>query len=332
MKRSTRYLSGLLTAAALTASLGAGTAQAEPVQVPSSTASTVAVAQSGKVVAAGMRLAFDNNLEHPDMCTLGAVGTDSQGRKVGITAGHCNPWEPIRTIKGPLPRVRTLANTHPVWDWRDMAAGPIGWIRWVSADQSECPAGSGLCLNPLIAGIDYMVIEFADTVALSSQVMTVPKYGPDANGVPFNPDFTGPAPYVPGPIQVPSEPWFKMNAISADSAGNPTVAGAGTTICNAGSTTVQGYAQAGDPKTVQCGPVIYNQAGRNYSWAGMKQGDSGGPMFVKGKPNEWAGIASWIVDGFPTQYQVYTSAKKILDDMNGQTGDFPGKGFQITNN
>ncbi|MGW6375906.1 hypothetical protein ACWFRB_07535 [Rhodococcus sp. NPDC055112] len=278
------------------------------------------------MVAAGMRIAFDDNPAHPDICTLGAVGTDSQNRKVGITAGHCNPWESFRTVKGPLPRVHTTDNTHKVWDWRDMAAGPIGWIRWVSADQSECPTGISGCLDPLISKMDYMVIEFAGNVTLSSQVMTTPKYGPDANGTPFDPNST-----VAGPIEVPSEPWFKMNAIYSDAAGNPTVPAIGQALCNAGSTTTQFYAQAGDAKTVQCGGIGYNGGGLLYTQAGVKGGDSGGPAFVQGQSNKWAGIASWLWPLGNIFYQhVYTSAKKILDDLNPR--GITGSGFQITNN
>ncbi|SEL18828.1 hypothetical protein [Rhodococcus maanshanensis] len=316
MKRTTRYLTGLLTATTLIVGLGAGTAQAESVQIPAP------AVPPAKTVAAGMRLAFDDYTEKGNMCTLGAVGTDSGNRKVGITAGHCNPWEtegPLKRIYvGPMTQVHTLDNTHPVWDWRDVAAGPIGWIRWVSDDERD---------GPLRGPLDYMVIEFAENVTLSSQLMTTPKYGPNANGTPYDPNTS----LDPGPIEVPSQPWWKMNEIYADAAGNPMNPGWNQTLCNAGSTTTQFFAQAGDPRNVRCGPIGYSSGGLLYSQAGMKPGDSGGPAFVQGQSNKWAGISSWIWPGGNLFYQhVYTSAKRILDDLNPR--GITGSGFKITNN
>ncbi|AQA26016.1 hypothetical protein BTZ20_4379 [Rhodococcus sp. MTM3W5.2] len=276
MKRSTRYFAGLLTACALTVGLAGGTAQAtQPpgagtgVQIPGP------AVPPAKTVSAGMRITFDDYTREGGSCSLGAVGTDSQNRKIGITAGHCNPWESHRRYIGPGRQVQVLDNTHRVWDWRDVGAGPIGWIRYVSNDDRD---GFGA----LVGTLDYMVIEFADNITLSSQVMTTPKYGPDASGTAFPPN----EPYDPGPIEVASVPWFKMNAIYGDAAGNPTDPSVNQTLCNAGTTTTQYFAQSGDAKQVQCGPILGNSNGILTTQAGSKQGDSGGPAFIQGRaPN-----------------------------------------------
>ncbi|MFI9505409.1 S1 family peptidase [Nocardia sp. NPDC052566] len=85
---------------------GAGTAQAEP---------TAVLGGSSGVV-------FDNNAA----CSLTAIGHDSAGRLVGLTAGHCAPAG-----------ARLVAEKTP-------AAGPVGTVAFSDNGQ----------------GIDYAVIEF----------------------------------------------------------------------------------------------------------------------------------------------------------------------------
>ncbi|SEK19421.1 Trypsin [Rhodococcus maanshanensis] len=282
-----------------------------------------------------MRLKFDNIADAPGTCTLGAVGTDATGRKIGITAGHCNRPPTKSPYPGVTKRVVDPTNNHPVWDWRDLAAGPIGYIRYVSADDTD---GSDLAaqLEYYKQNIDYMVIEFADNVELSSTIMTVPKYGPKAGGAAYDP----PNDYAPGTVVTPSVPWGKVNAIYSDSSGNPAVPPQGgiftpTEMCHAGAITQQQNSQNNQPDSARCG-VIYHVENQNMYTSGFIQpGDSGGPVWVKNQFNKWAGITSWVraqLTPLPGVYYVYTSAKKILDDMNSKAAGFPGKGFQITNN
>ncbi|PTR42798.1 hypothetical protein C8K38_11095 [Rhodococcus sp. OK611] len=350
MKRATRYITGLLTASTLMVGLGAGTAQAEqkPPWTPPGDKVAAPAVPPAKTVSASMRLAFDDYKNWGGSCTLGAVGTDSAGRKVGITAGHCNPTHgtnhPLNLNKldehgfNPYPGVEkqteVLDNNHPVWDWRDVAAGPIGWIRYVSNDDPDDTKVN-------IGTLDYMVIEFANNVTLSSQVMTAPKYGNNEDGTPFSIRFArDPSPT----ILVPSQPWYKMNQIYSDAAGNPSVMPPtglfGRWICNAGSITSQQFAQNNDPTGVACGHIWYNENNWNYTGAETIQGDSGGPANPMGQSNKWAGIVSWMVGTAPSGpavgYHVYTSPKAILDDLNPRRNaanqPITGSGFTITNN
>ncbi|WP_137876042.1 hypothetical protein [Rhodococcus sp. Q] len=230
-------------------------------------------------------------------------------------------------------------------DWRDgLNAAPIAWIRYVSADKSD-----GNTTNENLtfwkANIDYMVIEFADHVQLSSQVMTVPKYGDDAEGNPFSPQDST----EPNAVVTPSVPWGKVTSVYSDSSGNPTVPKPGILgslgnpkMCHAGAITTQEYAQADQPKVSRCGGIHKTQDEVMYTDSGSQGGDSGGPVWVLGQFDKWAGIVSWyldyvIVPGAPmVRAYAFTSAKKILDDLNrngdDRPADFPGKGFQITNN
>jgi hypothetical protein len=314
MKRVTRCLTGLFAAASLVAGLGVGAAQAQE----TSTATT-------KTVMPGMRITFsDSPAVDLGWCTLGAVGTDSAGRKVGITAGHCNPSD------GPAVQSHTQTNddTTAVWDWRDQSAGPIGWIRWVSVDENG-PGGDQYPIGKL----DYMVIEFAPNVTLSSQLMRAPKFGLTADGKVDRSN-----------VLVPAQPLHKINAIYSDIAGAVQIPPKDSTLCNIGSTTNQDYVQAGSAFNMQCGPIVSNPvgsvqvsmgtAGVMMTDAGIKGGDSGGPAFAQNRPNEWAGIGSWVYYAplfHPFKmYNAYTSAKNILADLNPR--GITGSGFQITNN
>ncbi|CRK51806.1 conserved exported hypothetical protein [Rhodococcus sp. RD6.2] len=312
----------LTGAATMLLTLTVGTAGADPV-TPT------------KVVQAGMRLKFDDMVGRVGTCTLGAVGTDASGRKVGITAGHCNPRQEDPNDGGnfwPGAPLRDLVtennkNNHPVWDWRDLTrdhtASPIGWIRYITTDNREANPITGINTK-----LDYMVIEFADNVELSSMVMTVPKYG-DVNGQPFSPQTT----YEPGPVVTPSVPWFKMNEVFSDSSGNPANPPALSVVCHAGTITSQDLAQADRPYAANCGTISHYTDGQMYAGAVHQPGDSGGPVWVQNNSTKWVGITTRKYHWLQTLlYFVNTPATTILADLNSKAAGFPGKGFQITNN
>lgn len=335
MNRAVRALVGLVALSLIPFGAGVGIAQAkgggsgDPIdysQIPQP------AVPPAKIVSAGMRITFDDYVYFGNQCTLGAVGTDSEGRKIGITAGHCNPvpdrevnknnekrltdnsWKPY---EGPGVQTYTPGNDHRVWDWRDVGAGPIGWIRWVSVDERNSAT------DP-INKLDYMVIEFAPNVTLSSQVMTAPKYATNSDGS-----------LNYGQVVEPAQPWFKMTEIYSDSAGNPTLPSFGETLCNAGSITNEGQVQGGTPTDLMCGLVLGVGNGRMRTAAPMKKGDSGGPAYIKGTGTKWVGISSWVVAALFGPH-VYTSAKVILDDINSKPvatfPEFAGRGFVLTNN
>ncbi|RVW06886.1 hypothetical protein EGT67_24835 [Prescottella agglutinans] len=285
-----------------------------------------------------MRLQFADN----GKCTLGAVGTDAAGRKVGITAGHCNPWK-VADAVAEATHTTTNNNGQAVFDWRDMDSGPIGWIRYVSADgrpTAQWPAVDPVTGEASIqktAPLDYMVIEFAPHVQLSSQVMTAPTYAVEADGVtPFSTDPLTPS-KTHGPVVTPSEPWFKINTIVKGLFGQVVAPGTGAQLCQAGSYTVQANAQAGQPKSElnRCGTVTHELSGLVYSSVKNRGGDSGGPLVGKFEPNKWAGIVTGQGEialgpiNLGWSYW-YNSAKLILDDLNPR--GITGSGFQITNN
>lgn len=105
----------------------------------------------GKVVTNGMKITFGEapTADGPS-CTLGVVGFDSQGRKTGITAGHC-VTAPANFVGRELTDAEAL--TAKVWDSRDLAHGPIGYIKFISSD---------------LVNRDYMVIKLADDVVPGS--------------------------------------------------------------------------------------------------------------------------------------------------------------------
>lgn len=106
-----------------------------------------------KDVANGMAIDIisPNNTDRYN-CTLGPVGLDSAGRKVGITAGHCN----LDANDNPIaPQGVEVPNgTYAVYDADDRGFGPIGYTRFVSAEQTYH---------------DYMVIEFVPNATPKSQ-------------------------------------------------------------------------------------------------------------------------------------------------------------------
>jgi hypothetical protein len=99
-----------------------------------------APAQNPIVVSNGMKVevGYPNQ---PGSCTLGPVGYDDAGRKIGITAAHCAPAGPARDVN--------LDEDIPV-----AVNGVVaGELRFVSSD---------------LAKNDFLVIEFGDDVQLSS--------------------------------------------------------------------------------------------------------------------------------------------------------------------
>lgn len=275
-------------------------------------------ASDNRIVAGGTLLDFDGDMSwgvpssaNPEVfanpnqtgfiCTLGAVGTDSAGRKVGITAGHCNPGAKKedthpKIIPTAQNGVEYLDNSHPVWNRRELlgnpAASPIGWIRFV--DEKGLLANGDL--NPKTT-TDYMVIEFAPDVTLSSQVR-------DEN----------------------NNPLFKLNSLHKDGTGALTTPGAFSFVENYGAVSdrdnVDGQANGYDS-----GLCTGTKDGLIWSFADMTGGDSGGPVAVRGT-GKWTGINSATVIDIPRN--VATSAKNILDDLNPR--GITGSGFTITNN
>ncbi|MCZ4556079.1 hypothetical protein O4215_10875 [Rhodococcus maanshanensis] len=284
-------------------------------------------------------------------CTLGAVGTDAAGRKIGITAGHCNEprWIPDPDNPGQLkapganldattrepcdpqtsatcirypdyPKysgaqadVPITNNDHPVFDMNAVAwakkynlppVNPIGWIRWVDKKGDA---------DDLTATTDYMVIEFAPEVQLSSQVRN--KDG--------------------GPVFQGGGGLFKVNSIYSGAGGAPALPPISGWLFPA--TWIENYGARSDrtPITqsaaVNPGAIGYVTNGMIRTLAGNQNGDSGGPVVMKGT-GKWVGITAGAV-GFSLDYPFYTtSAKNILDHLNAQPAGTAGKGFTVTNN
>lgn len=109
-----------------------------------------AVAQtSPKLVANGMKIIF--NPAYPEaFCTMGPVGTDSYGNRVGITAGHC--LDGGDTYEGVL----IPYGLAPIYDANDVAFGPIGYMRFIKPK----------ALQPFL---DYAILQFVEDVQLSAQ-------------------------------------------------------------------------------------------------------------------------------------------------------------------
>ncbi|MGW6374894.1 hypothetical protein ACWFRB_02360 [Rhodococcus sp. NPDC055112] len=324
MRRTTRYLTGLVAAVALISGLTPGiAAAAEPPPSP-------------KTIGPGAGLIFVNEYGR-GKCTLGAAGTDAAGRKVGITAGHCrieekfDPQDICKAIEsdpekepwyqpkfwGPAEGVHVLGNEYPVWDWRDildttwdasadnfgllpgrMEAAPIGWIRWVNKGSNDCS---------LTTTADYMVIEFAPHVQLTSRVTD--KFG---NGVRST---LGGRP-------------FTINSVHRDPEGRPALP---SPILDY----VETFGAMSDrkPGTLFPPEETFAQApsygmvtgvddGLIRSYAGFRKGDSGGPAVIRGT-GRWVGIITRTdLNNAPF---VITSAKNILADLNSR--NITGSGF-----
>lgn len=319
-----RVLVSLFTALLTTAALLSGAAAASAQPAPPDTTT----------IGPGAGIVF-NNVDGRFKCTLGAVGTDSAGRHVGITAGHCRVEYPVFEVVdgtcrerrytdeekawfkpqflGPDEGVHVLTDTHPVWDWRDILtrdahllpgaadAEPIGWIRWVNPGSNADPC------HPTTT-TDYMVIEFAPHVRLTSHV-TDWKYDPVQST-------TGRTP-------------FRVNAIHRDASGEPAVPRVFrdyVEIFGAQSDRTPGtWAEDTFAKAPDYGIVTENRDGMFRSWASFRPGDSGGPVVMRGT-GEWVGINTRLLPGgFLQPRWITNSAKNILADLNPR--DITGSGF-----
>ncbi|TJZ77013.1 hypothetical protein FCG67_14250 [Rhodococcus oryzae] len=368
MKRATRLLAGVFATLALTVGLTAttaGTAAAigtnqSPRGYPAYSPDAVPSAYPGQFID------FTGDMTpHPTaantykymgfFCTLGAVGTDAAGRKIGITAGHCNQapqWvpDPDRPgeLKPPGQKLTTsgdvctvesttcisypdypkypgaplgepvTTNGHPVFDvnavkWAQdhnlAPVKPIGWIRWVNKDTFK--SDGTLNLN---STTDYMVIEFAPEVQLSSQVR-------DKDGQNVHQGGGG---------------LFKVNSIYSDAGGAPALPPLSNTFIS--STWIENYGARSDrtptllSAAVNPGAIGLVTNGMLRTFAGSQGGDSGGPVVMKGT-SKWVGITAGSETGIVFPYYT-TSAKNILENLNGHAvpAGTAGKGFTITNN
>jgi hypothetical protein len=282
-------------------------------------------------------------------CSMGPVGIDSAGRKIGITAGHCNQiWDqnepvPYRkdengnvlemgVVRHPgAPRgVEILNNQHPIYDlnaamWAKQNPGvpapePIGWVRWVDAD--TCDWVDGIAADKQEKDInddpcvedearretdrdsitDYMVIEFAPDVQLSSQVV-------DTAG--------NPVASTAGNGKL-----FKVTSTYTDAAG-PALPGLFAAIETFGSAS----ARRPDPTAPNWGLKTSELDGLFRAGATHRPGDSGGPAVIRGT-GKWVGIA-YKTEGVIPPW-IYTSAKNILADLNPR--GIVGSGFTPINN
>ncbi len=297
-------------------------------------------------------------------CTLGAVGTDSAGRKIGITAGHCNPgYKAGEAIPGfdevlkydSAPRgVEITDNKHPIFD-RNAAkfvnkaslplVEPIGWIRWVDDDVCDIVNGvketamnMTLCdanhpVTDIDSTTDYMVIEFAPDVQLTSQVY-------DANGQPVKSTH-------------PNAPDFKVNSVYTNSNGQPELPPQGGLLpatykyiehFGAMSAREPGNTPSIPPYLAEApsdGTVtsVDTETGMFRAAAPHQGGDSGGPVVIRGT-GQWVGIITmssqhWYDWPSPKGPFIFTSAKNILNDLN-DNDKYPnrtyGRGFAPINN
>ncbi|MFF6887932.1 hypothetical protein ACFY9F_32620 [Streptomyces sp. NPDC012421] len=291
-----RRIGTLTTALALAGTLGAGTASAA-----ASTAFDTSPEDgvSGKRVYNGMQIAFDPSM--PDaFCTLGAVGEDDYGRKIAVSAGHC--------LNAPAYADREIhENIAPVYHRQDIAAGPIGYVRYFK-DREGSMTG-----HPTK---DYMIIELVGGVSLSSR---------------------GPHLKQTGELEVPGGK-ASPNALSPARDDERLL---GAALFNNNELLVSG--QLG----VWYGRVTNNGNGIYQAHAKHKAGDSGGPVtwHVPGTPypseangfqaeGPWAGITKAIILGLPPY--VYTSSANILADLRARDtadpADVYGAGFEVTRN
>lgn len=109
-------------------------------------APAAAPAQDPVVVSNGLRIAVGYPSQ-PGYCTLGPVGYDDAGRKIGITAAHCAAAGPARDVN--LDEDILVATAEE--DQTEHTI--IGEARFISSD---------------LANNDFLVIEFNDDVTLSS--------------------------------------------------------------------------------------------------------------------------------------------------------------------
>ena len=373
MNRSVRLLAGTLATLALTAgitTITATTANAALINWlldeqwdPHAPKAGPPIAYPGMYIdfAGDMTLGSDGKpIYSTKACTMGPVGTDGSGRKIGITAGHCSApasWtaNPAGVDVDPDPNVTNMArfkydgptratehttNNYPVFDRNAVKyaqdngqtqVNPIGWVRWVDGDVCDyvegqqvqeddahldpCPADPTARQTDLDSSTDYMVIEFAPEVQLTSQVY-------NKAGNPVMSTAGGGKP-------------FKVNAINTNSSGAPAQARAfpfNDQIENFGAVS----ARQAIPTTPASGATLLSyDNGMFRSTAIFQSGDSGGPAVMRGT-GKWVGIitkaeGAWL--GLAAPYW-YTSAKTILGDLNDAT-KYPnrtfGRGFAPVN-
>lgn len=367
MKRTTRLLAGTLMTLALTAGIPmatATTANAAQLDILLNGVSPwvpVAPLPGAPTVYPGMYLDFTGDYtnfvdgEHDPVkmeaarangkftsaksCTMGPVGTDSAGRKVGITAGHCRQPDWLTQWGAPLhpgpPRgvevsVQDRAK-YPVYDkntvkWSQKVAAdtgqpvvppnPIGWIRWVDNDTCEMGETGGddepCAINPTQTDMgsltDYMVIEFAPEVQLSSQVRNKtlnPVMSLAGGGRPF-----------------------KVNSINTNSNGTPALPAVLFNDVELYGARTDREPTALVPLSPSSGIVTNVNNGIIRAAAGFEGGDSGGPVVLLGT-GKWVGIVTATLGGIIPPW-VNTSAKNILGDLNPR--GIVGSGFTPVNN
>ncbi|MFC9790042.1 hypothetical protein [Rhodococcus sp. NPDC127528] len=361
MKRVTRVLAGSLAALALTmgvtttvaptaSALLAEPKQDEPTPYPPPATPTAFP---------GMYIDFDGD-SSPGMvgntCTLGVVGTDSAGRNVGITAGHCNPKTTQRNntpdfsnvmipkYVGAPRGVPVSDNDHPVYDHnavlyaRDQGTTvpPIGWIRWVDGDVCKAgdtgPDGKKCPRDPAAEAITDMATYYdkgySDTdVNVNSRTdYTVIEFAPGVQLSSQVLDKDGKA----VTSTAGGGKLFKVNSVygsnSAPALPTPLI----NSIENFGAWSARVPWPAANAVAPNWGVVTsVTSSGIIYSLAGFQHGDSGGPVVMRGT-GKWVGI---ITATLGAGFWVNTSAKNILDSINHP--DHPstvGKGFTVTNN
>ncbi|GAB2658181.1 hypothetical protein GCM10027068_42770 [Prescottella soli] len=280
------------------------------------------------------------------VCTLGVVGTDSAGRHVGITAGHCNPgaaqWD-VNPKYGGAPRgEKVLDNDHPVFNTRTKTgAEPIGWIRWVDAKTCETAEEAPQCVKwnqqgePLkdpVTGnavvnanetspkstTDYMVIEFAPRMHLTGQVKD--KDGHEVMSTTGKTKFKVDSIYrdASGAVAVPTKPQYVENFGSASD--RRTFADRFNEFDD------DLLFQASAPSSGVVGAAM--DGGLFRSGAVFVPGDSGGPVALRGT-GQWVGLIT-AVDRTLLMPWVNTSAKNILADLNPR--GVVGSGFTPSTN
>ncbi|WP_215543459.1 hypothetical protein [Amycolatopsis sp. CA-230715] len=256
-------------------------------------------AEPGKRVFNSMQILFSP--DNPDVfCTIGAVGTDKQARKIAISAGHC--IQDKRYADRDLPE-----NVQPVYDRGDVGFGPIGYVRYF-----KDPEGSSIGH----ATKDYMIIELVPAVTPSSQGPWLKETGqlevPD--GQPS-----------PNALNPPLNEERLLGAAANNNNNELVVSGQlgvwyGRVTANTNGI-YQSWAQhkANDSG----GPAIWHVPGSDYPSEGTKF-QAAGP---------WAGITKARALGVPPY--VYTSSANILADLRARDAAHPGvygAGFHVTTN
>lgn len=269
-------------------------------------------------------------------CTIGAVGNDKYGNKVGITAGHC--WG--LDLGQYDDKVLEYPETFLVWDrknldWKEggdeRGYDPIGYVSFAKDADGN---GGG---HP---GRDYGVITFFDDVQLSAVGPSITQ-----TGIHELPNGTIDSPYVNGRNS-------ELGIPSRKSTPQERVLGTGIftnhVLVTAGQHPLDSYGHA-----IYYGRITNNsitgKVGVYQSSAAFQAGDSGGPAIIRdaGVPypsaetgwrstGKWAGIVRGVVIGAPPF--TFTSSANILADLksrdiaSGEDGSVHGAGLVLTTN